>query len=297
MKAAAGRFFIGVDGGGTRCRVRIRAADGTELAFSEGGSANVHADPEGALKTLRETINDAIAKAGLTAADSRQTSLGLGLAGIVSLDDSNRISSAFEGFGHVTADSDAATACLGAHNGADGGLVIAGTGSAGFAMIKGIKTSLGGRGFAISDEGSAARIGWEAVRQSVQASDGLTPATKMTLQIMKKFNHDPTAVTRWAKQARATDYGALAPIAFGHATKGDAVALPIIKQAVYSLLALRSALRQLGATRIALVGGLAEPLQPWLLLEKGDAESEPLFVSALHDAADGAILLADGKLP
>ncbi len=296
MKAAAGRFFIGVDGGGTRCRVRIRAADGTELAFSEGGSANVHADPEGALKTLRETIDQAIAKAGLTAVDRRQTSLGLGLAGIVSMEDSDRISTAFEGYASVTTDSDAATACLGAHKGADGGLVIAGTGSAGFAMIKGTKTSIGGRGFAISDEGSAARIGWETLRQSVQAADGLIPSTKMTLQIMKKFNHDPTGVTRWTKQARASDYGALAPIAFGHAAKGDAVALPIIKQAVHSLLALRAALRRLGATRIALVGGLAEPLQPWFMLETSEAEGEPLFVLALHDAADGAILLAGGTL-
>ena len=297
MKPAAGRFFIGVDGGGTRCRVRIRDADGSELAICEGGSANVHADPEGALKTLRETIDQAIARAGLTSADIRRTSLGLGLAGIVSLEDSDRIIAAFDGFARVIADSDAATACLGAHNGADGGLVIAGTGSAGFAMIKGTKTSIGGRGFAISDEGSAARIGWEALRQSVQAADGLVPATKMTLQIMKKFNHDPTAVTRWTKSARPSDYGALAPIVFGHAAKGDAVALSIIKQAVRSLLALRNALKRLGAIRIALVGGLAEPFRPWLLLENFDAEDDPLFVSALHDAADGAILLAGGTLP
>ena len=45
------------------------------------------------------------------------------------------------------------TACIGAHAGADGGLVIAGTGSAAIARVRGKETIIGGRGFALGDDG------------------------------------------------------------------------------------------------------------------------------------------------
>jgi glucosamine kinase len=224
--------------------------------------------------------------------DRSKTALGLGLAGIVSLADSGRIQSSFNGFGHVTVASDAAAACVGAHHGADGGLVIAGTGSAGLAHINGKMTAIGGRGFAINDEGSAARIGWEALRQSLLAADDLRPSSKMTRYIMKRFDNDPAMVTRWTVKARSADYGALAPIVFGHAKKGDALALPIIKQATREILNLHAALQRFGCKRISLVGGLSDPLKPWIKLQMPYP-----FVPPLHDAADGAILMAGGKLP
>jgi len=292
MNVEQGLYFIGVDGGGTRCRVRLRNRDGDELAYVEGGSANVHNDPEGALETIRLTLENAFNAASLLPKNRNKTALGIGLAGIVSLVDANRIRSALSGFAHLVIESDAVAACIGAHHGADGGLVIAGTGSAGLALLNGKKTAIGGRGFAISDEGSAARIGWQALRQSLLAVDDLGPSSQMTQQIMKRFDDDPMAVTRWTALARSADYGALAPIVFGHAEKGDAVALPIIQQATRDILNLHTALHRLGCERIALVGGLSEPLKPWIEL----LAPYP-FVQPLHDAADGALLMAGGKLP
>jgi len=292
MTAQEYPYSVGVDGGGTRCRVRLRDKSGTELAYAESGSANVHSDPEGALTTLRTTLDQVFHQAGLAPHDRSNTALGLGLAGIVSLADSSRIQSSFADYGHVVVASDAAAACFGAHQGDDGGLVIAGTGSAGLAHLAGTMTAIGGRGFAISDEGSAARIGWEALRQSLLAADDLRPPTKMTRQIMKRFDNDPSNVTRWTVTARSADYGALAPIVFGHAEKGDAVALPIIQQATREILNLHAALQRMGCERIALVGGLTEPLKPWIELQRPYP-----FVPPLHDAADGAILMAGGKLP
>ena len=185
MKSDDCQYFIGVDGGGTRCRVRLRKADGSELAYCEGGSANVHTDPEGALATIRSAVDRAIQSAGAVSVDPSKTAIGLGLAGIVSLADSGRVQASLAGYAHVMAASDAAAACIGAHYGADGGLVIAGTGSAGLAYLNGKMTAIGGRGFAISDEGSAARIGWEALRQSLWAADDLGPPSKMTVRLWR----------------------------------------------------------------------------------------------------------------
>jgi glucosamine kinase len=291
MTSPAGIFFIGVDGGGTRCRVRLRAENGEELAFAEGGPANIHADYAGAVATIRSTMDSVIQTAGLSSAVDSTLRVGLGLAGVVSSDDGQKIRSELIGFSHVTIESDAAASCIGAHGGADGGLVIAGTGSAGFARVNGITRAIGGRGFSIGDNGSAARIGWEALRQSLLATDDLGPSSRMTKALMRRYDDDPTAVTRFSATARSVDYGALAPIVFDHAMKGDPVALPIIKQAAADIFKLYAALHRMGCEKIALVGGLADPLKPFLELDGTYPFAEPLY-----DGADGAILMIGGNV-
>ena len=59
---------------------------------------------------------------------------GLGLAGIVTSVGAERIAEAKLPFASVIADNDAYAAWVGAFAGSDGGIVIAGTGSIGFAV-------------------------------------------------------------------------------------------------------------------------------------------------------------------
>jgi glucosamine kinase len=286
------RFFAGVDGGGTRCRVRLRAASGEHLAFTEGGPANIHRDPVAAIGNITRTVEQAFAQAGLTSAHYQQTAIGLGLAGIVSAHDHEPVKAALSGFAKIILVSDAEAACIGAHHGDDGGLVIAGTGSAAFARLKGKTLALGGRGFAIADDGSAARLGWTALRTALNAADGLGPSSPMTDKLMGRFDHDPTTVTRWTKTASQADYGHLAPLVFGFAAKGDPIAVALVKETAMAVLALRDALAARDIDKIALTGGMREALLPWIALDHPDA-----FVSPLRDAADGAILLAGGTVP
>jgi glucosamine kinase len=286
MKAT---LFIGVDAGGTKTHVRIRDHKGDLLSESMGGSGNVHTDHDGAIGRIRLAIDDAIAHAKLNDTKRQSLTLGVGLAGLVSGSDPVRIVKSFSDFGKVHVASDAETACLGAHKGADGGIVIAGTGSAGFARVKKKTLAIGGRGFLVSDEGSAARIGADALRGAVFAADGMTEKTAFHDKILRRFDDDPSNVTAWAKAATPSDYGALAPIIFGFAEKGDASAIDIIKHHADALIAHALRLQDFGAKRICLVGGLAPRIAPWIALEV-----EGLFEASLHDAADGAILLAGG---
>src|SRR5437764_1049925 len=64
---------------------------------------------------------------------------------------------------------------LGAHAGGDGGIVIVGTGSIGFARVGEEVYTIGGYGFPVSDEGSGADLGLSAIRRSLWARDGRTP--------------------------------------------------------------------------------------------------------------------------
>lgn len=295
--ASAGdaELFMGIDGGGSRCRARLRDGAGTPLATAQGGSANVYLDFDGAIAAIRATVTEALAAARIGTGPGCRLNLGLGLAGVSSPDIAREVEAALLeagdlGLASVRVANDAVTACLGAHAGRDGGLVIAGTGSAGLALLGGREVFVGGRGFVLGDDGSGARIGHESWRRALRAHDGLEEHTPFTRKLMAQFGDEPAAVIRWGLKARSSDYGAYAPACFTAAGAGDAVALSIVRSAGEALAELEAALRRHGAQRIAIVGGAAAAIRPYL--PAGIA-----FLAPFHDALDGAILLAGGPLP
>ncbi len=285
-------FFMGVDGGATRCRVRLRDASGRKLASAEGPAANVYVDFDRAIAVVNEVAARVLADAGLSIDDRARTALGLGLAGVSSEAKAAQVVLALPGWRRARAANDAITACIGAHAGCDGGLLIAGTGSAGIARVDGRESIVGGRGFLLGDDGSAARIGAEALRAALRAHDGLQPMTQISRTLISHFGGDPLAMLDWALQAKPSDYGAFAPLVLEAANAGDATAAPIVAAAVHALGALARVVRALGASRIAMVGGLSRAIRSHMSAELDESLCEPMF-----DAADGAILLVGGALP
>ena len=71
-------YFLGIDGGGSRCRARIRDASGHLLGEAIGGSSNIYQDYDGALANIIATAAEAAGKAKLKTSDLHA---GLGLAG------------------------------------------------------------------------------------------------------------------------------------------------------------------------------------------------------------------------
>ena len=287
--SAAPRFFVGVDGGATQCRARIRDADGTVLAEAKGEAANIHVDFASAVSVIRTLVRESMVKAGAGAGDSPRVAVGLGLAGLNDKADAEKIAEAFAGFGRACAANDATTACIGAHAGADGGIVIAGTGSAAIARVAGTETIIGGRGFALGDDGSGSHIGLDALRAATLAFDSLGPSTGLTDEILKDFDGDIVRLVRWSRSAKPGDYGAFAPSVLRFAAKGDPVAVAVAASAARAVTALARRVVALGAARIALVGGVGEALRPYL-----DPETAALLKRPHYDATDGAILMAGG---
>ncbi len=285
-------LFMGIDGGGSRCRTRLRDERGALLASTQGGGANVYLDFDVALATIRTCVDETLKRAGLTVEARTRLFLGLGLAGVSSAAIARQVEAALDGFAEVRVANDAVTACLGAHAGQDGGLIIAGTGSAGLALIDGREVFVGGRGFVLGDDGSGARIGLESWRRALRAHDGLEDHTPFTRKLMAQFGDDPAAVIRWGLKARSSDYGAYAPAAFTAAAAADPVALGLIQEAAHALGELASALARHGARRVALVGGMAEAIKPYL-----PASMTAFLSTAQFDALEGAILLVGGPMP
>jgi glucosamine kinase len=280
-------LYLGIDGGGSKCRARIRDFAGRLLGEAEGGHANIYRDRAEAIASILGTARAAVSAAGLEGSQFKLLHAGFGLAGITTEKAARDIEAEHWPFASVTADNDAYAACLGAHEGHDGGIVITGTGSAGLAVIGGHRRALGGWGFQIGDDGSGARIGHAAIRRAVLAGDHLAPHSPLLTAILAKFHNDLAAITAWARHAEAGDYARYAPqvIAAGHA--GDGEAITLLHAAGASLGDMLLALKGFGAPRLSLIGGLAEPIKPWL-----PDKCRDLIAPALSDPIDGAILMA-----
>jgi glucosamine kinase len=284
-------FTIGVDGGATRCRARLRDAGGKALAEASGAAANIHVDFAASIAVMHGLIDELLAKAERPEAARGQIAVGFGLAGISDASDEARIVSAFPGFHFVRAANDSATACIGAHAGADGGLVNAGTGTVAIARVAGKETIIGGRGFVLGDEGSAARIGLQALRAAVLAFDQLGPTSGLTHEILGDFGGDPVAMLRWSRDAKPGDFGAFSPPVFEHAAEGDPIALVIVGEAARAIDALTRGVIALGAERVALVGGVGEALRPYF-----EPDIAARLSPSLYDPTDGAILFVGGAV-
>jgi len=282
-----GRFVLGVDGGGTHCRIRIRTSDGTLVAEAEGGAANVNQNRHQACANILTALNHAAHIGGLETKDFALMSAGLGLAGITSRAMALELEEWNWPFANVRVDDDAYIACLGAHHGADGGILIAGTGSAGLCLVRGQRFAIGGRGFALGDDGSGAQLGRSALRAAMRALDGLIPATHLTDQVLGMFNHDASEMAKWGVTATPRDYAQFAPHVFAAALNNDPLARALAKDAARALDELARRLLDFGAPHLCLVGGLAEPIRPYLTQDIAAVLSPPL-----SDPLEGAILMA-----
>ena len=280
---------IGLDGGATRCRARARDPAGVKRAEALGGAANIHVDFDEAIQVLHSLVAEILRKAGI--ADTARVAVGFGLAGLNDYDDAGRIEDAFRGFALARAANDATTACIGAHKGADGGLIIAGTGSAAIARVGGRETIVGGRGFTLGDGGSGSHIGLAAMRATTLAYDQLGPSSRLTRECLEAFGGDIVGLLKWARSARPGDFGAVAPRVFERAAECDPVALTIVASAARAIEDLARRVFALGAERIALVGGVGESLRRSI-----EPDIEEKLIRPIYDAADGAILLAGGAV-
>jgi glucosamine kinase len=186
--------------------------------------------------------------------------------------------------------TDAHAACVGAHRGRNGGVVIVGTGSIGWAIVDRRQYRVGGWGLPLGDEGSGAWLGREAMRRVLRAYDGRAAWTPLLTRLFEGFDADPHAIVRWAATARPGDFGVLAPIVVKHPAPDDAAATLLIHEAAQHIAALATRLVGLGADRLALSGGLARALEPWL-----PPEMRADLVPPAGDALSGALQLAQAE--
>jgi glucosamine kinase len=283
----ANGLFLGVDGGGTHCRARLRDGSGVGLAEASAGPANIRSGLREAFASVLTVTLACLEQAGLTSDDLPRITACLALAGATEPAELAAATMQHQAFGKAILTSDAHAACVGAHNGNDGGVIIIGTGSIGLAILRNRQHRVGGWGPEVSDEGSGAWLGRETLRCVLAAYDGRTGWTELLRNVFERYGSNPHAVVRWADCATPREFGALAPIIVEHATRDDPAAASLLRTGAAHLDAIAARLVALGTCRLALVGGLAPHIESWL-----SASTRERLVAPLGDALDGALRIA-----
>ncbi|MET3130835.1 glucosamine kinase [Oxalobacteraceae bacterium GrIS 1.11] len=288
-------YFIGVDGGGSGTRVRLARADGVELAQGSSGPSGLAHGIEPAWAAVGVAVAQAFAGAGdgagLALPAPGRIAIGLGLAGVHNKQWAASFIAHNPGYAAVALESDALTTLLGAHQGRPGAIVAIGTGSVGEVLqADGRRREVGGWGFPAGDEAGGAWIGLRAMGHAQQAVDGRVGASAFADAVIEACGGGRDAMQAWLAAANQTAYAQLARLVLEHAAD-NLLARAILCEAGAQIALIAQALDPSQQLPIALCGGLAEPLRPYLppaLRER--------VVAAQGDSAAGALRLIQHHL-
>jgi glucosamine kinase len=279
-------LLLGIDGGGTRCRARLTDWQGRILGQATAGPANIRYGLQESLAAVIAVTRQCLNEAALPEVHERIVAC-LALAGACEPATLLRAQAVRLPFGRAHLTSDARAACTGAHGGQDGAIVIVGTGSIGWGLVAGRKVRAGGWGFPLSDAGSGAWLGSNALAQVLHAYDGLRPWTDFLRALFHRFEVDAYAIVRWMRTAKPRDYAAIAPLIASHAEQGDAAALELMRSAAFHIDALAVRMLQFGAPRLSLLGGFSDSIKPYL-----PEHTRQQLISPMGDALSGALAIA-----
>ncbi len=283
-------YLVGVDGGGTSCRARIRTQEGLLVGEAKSGSANILLGIQVAMSSIIESITEAAYSGGLSESVFPQMHIGLALAGAEQKSAWHEFMKQRHPFASMTLNTDAYGACVGAHNGETGAIMIAGTGSCGIFLENGKQHVVGGREFPISDQGSGAIMGLHLIQKTLLSEDDIGIKTPLSEHVMAHFNHDADCIVEWSKSALPCDYGQFSPAIFRYAQSGDELAISLLKQTACDIEMFLVALHKKGANQICLMGSIAERMKLWLSPPVQQWIVEPQF-----DAIEGALMYAGKK--
>ena len=282
-------YFLGIDGGGTNCRARVRDAEGRLVGEATGCPSNIATDPVEAIANIARVSEAALLKGGLPASRLAQCSACFGLAGANMAGASERVLSHSWPFRKLRLEHDGIIACVGAHAGEDGAIASSGTGAVYVVAIAGKWKTFGGWGFMLSDPGSGAALGRAALRRSLYARDGLIESSPFTDAVWARFDGSVEKLQHFVEGAKPRDYGALAPLLFEHAEQDDPIARFIIERGQTGVTLALDHIVKLGVVRICLLGSIGRAYGPYL-----PERFAPYLTAPRHDPLDGAILLAGG---
>lgn len=306
------KFFIGVDGGGTKCRMRLTDKDLNILgeAVTDRPSNLQLRNGVAAYESTLYLTEKVFAEANIDVAEAANSAACFGMAGGRLISARDTFAARDFPFARMEVYDDIDIARAGAHEGADGAVLIMGTGSAGMALIDGERHQVGGWGFHVGDAMSGAILGRELVRRSLQAHEGLIPGSPLTKAVMDRFNGDAMILMAWsfenpnAREAleaslkpgekpthnvpvRPADYGEFVPLFFDFYDQGDTVAEELMKFQLTSVDHYVHWFMGRGAQSIAVVGGFGKRLYPLLRERYGD-----LIVEPKAEPLQGAVILA-----
>jgi len=280
-------LFMGIDGGGTKCRVRIESDSGQLLGIGLGGSANPSQGLSAVINSIITATEMALNKANLPLSCIKELIVGAGLAGLHLSKYQQLMANWQHPFKALFLTDDLQTALLGAHQGGEGAVVIVGTGFSAMSYVNGEKSAIGGYGFLMADKCSGSWIGHQAVQAALLGVDDLGEKTILTSVLEDNFAGRGCDLANALVGSSARDYGTIAPFVFAAAKEGDVVANIILDQSRQFISQVINILVKTNPPRISLVGGVAKQLEGSF-----NRDILKLLSPSMQSAEQGAIYFA-----
>ncbi len=231
------KVILAIDGGGSRTRCLAIDESGQTLSTVETGASNhLLVERETVVRSLSESIENALTQSNLQCADVACVSAGL--AGVdydgAGEEEMKQVLRRL-GFNRTVINGDMVIAHAGALAGKPGVMALAGTGSSILGIgKKGERVKVGGWGPVYGDEGSAYRIGQMSLRAAARDFDGFDAKTALTEAVKDALGIDDfkeTVNLVYVKGLEIREIAALSRAAYEVAEAGDVVARKIFLQA------------------------------------------------------------------
>lgn len=285
-------LFLGIDGGGSKCKAIVMNEDNKILGTGISGPGNPLHGFEQATNSITESAKLALKNAGLGHIKLSDLNAGVGLAGVNLPVLFKQMQAWQHPFKQMFLAHDLLIACLGAHHSNNGAVIISGTGSCGFSCVGGQEVMVGGHGFPQGDKGSGAWFGLQATKQVLLSLDGLIEHSLMNDILLKKLDCiDATSIVEKIAGKKATFYAQLANLVFDAAEQGDTIALAIVDEGAEYINSIARALLIKKPSRLSMLGGLTPRLQSKLNEAIQAQLSEPLSAPEV-----GSVLFARQEL-
>ena len=305
------KYYIGVDGGGTKTKFTLAREDGAIIGTYTAGTCHyLQCGYDGAAGIIREGIDAVLEKGSdtenrkLQLRDAAQVFIGCAGYGDVQ-EDTRRLDEVLAKAIPVpfTIGNDCENAHAGALAGKAGINLIAGTGSRGYGVIeRGETARCGGWHHALgSDEGGGYWMGWRLLREFMRQSDGRDAKTALYDRIRESLSLRTDdqliglVVEQWGMDR--TKIASLAPLVQELLAAGDPHAETIVLDAAQELFDIARALRDRlgfgGRVPVSGTGSIFKIGAPLLdpLAEKLAADGM-VYTPPAYEPDLGAVLLA-----
>ena len=219
------KYFLGVDGGGTK----------TEFVWTDEKGAVVHREVCGSSNPndigKDRMIADMVAAVSKgMPSDADSLSICMGLSGMSFSDCKDELISAFKKMdkvGFVDVCSDVQIALDAAYDG-DGCIVIMGTGSVGYLRKKGNHVLIGGCGYMIDSSLSGYDLGREALHAICSEYDGRAGKTLLTERVLSSTGMSVSELVKLTYIKGKAYVASFAPYVFDAYRQGDKIAEEIL---------------------------------------------------------------------
>lgn len=286
-------FYIGIDGGGTKTKFSLINEKDCLIAEVTKGTCHFNqVGVDGLENVLREGLEELLYNAQINKKDIVRACLGLagyGKINTIAAKIEEVVSKVFNNIDYILK-NDVQIAHVGALGGEDGIVVIAGTGSIGYSLNKGINKRVGGWGYTIGDEGSAYWIGRKSIEYFSKQADGRVMKDSLYLIVKEELGiEDDYDLITYINNKLKADRGEIAKFArlcSISASKGDKGAIQIFEEAGEELgLIINTLAKDFSSNRIkaSYVGGVFR--------------SKALIIDPIKKAVNDNIEIIEPKYP